>query len=68
MNWSPRYLLPGVGAIAPAAVAALLLPARDHIANVNVALVLVILVVAIAALGDRLAAWWRRHLQPASAI
>jgi hypothetical protein len=37
-------------------VAAGLLPARDHIGNVNVALVLVVVVVAVAAWGNRLAA------------
>ncbi len=42
--------------LAPAAVAAALLPARDHIGNVNVALVLVVVVVAIATWGRRLAA------------
>jgi K+-sensing histidine kinase KdpD len=38
-------------------VAAALLPARDHIGNVNVALVLVVVVIAVAAWGHRLAAF-----------
>jgi hypothetical protein len=46
----------GVGLAAPAAVATALIPARDHIGSVNVALVLAVVVVAIAAWGHRLAA------------
>jgi Domain of unknown function (DUF4118) len=57
VNWHQRYVLPAVGALAPLGVAAALLPARDHIGNVNVALILVVVVVAIAAWGDRLAAF-----------
>lgn len=47
----------GVGITAPAAVAAALIPARDHIGSVNVALVLAVVVVAVAAWGHRLAAF-----------
>ena len=46
-----------MGVAAPAAVAAALLPARDHVGNVNVALVLVVVVVAVAAWGNRLGAF-----------
>ena len=42
--------------VAPAAVAAALVPLRDHIAHTNVALVLVVVVVAIAVTGRRVAA------------
>ena len=47
-----------LGVMAPVAVASALLPARDHIGNVNVALVLVVVVVAVAAWGRRLAAFF----------
>jgi hypothetical protein len=47
----------GVGLAAPAAVAAALIPARDNIGGVNVALVLAVVVVAVAAWGHRLAAF-----------
>lgn len=45
-----------VGVAAPAVVAAALIPARDGIGGVNVALVLAVVVVAVAAWGHRLAA------------
>jgi hypothetical protein len=47
----------GVGIVAPAVLAAALIPARDHIGGVNVALVLAVVVVAVAAWGQRLAAF-----------
>jgi len=47
----------GVGVTAPAAMAAALIPARDHIGGVNVALVLAVVVVAVAVWGHRLAAF-----------
>ena len=43
----------GLGVAAPAAVAAALIPARDQIGGVNVALVLAVVVVAVAAWGHR---------------
>ncbi|MCQ4081228.1 PAS domain-containing sensor histidine kinase [Streptomyces sp. RB6PN25] len=43
------------GLVAPLAVAAVLVPARTHISNTDVALVLVVVVVAVAADGHRLA-------------
>ena len=46
----------GVSVAAPAAVAAALIPARDQIGGVNVALVLAVVVVAVAAWGHRLTA------------
>jgi hypothetical protein len=50
------HLAIAVGLVAPAAVASALIPARDHIGNVNVALVLAVVVIAVAACGRRLAA------------
>ena len=47
----------GVGITAPAAMAAALIPARDQIGSVNVALILAVVVVAVAAWGQRLAAF-----------
>jgi hypothetical protein len=47
----------GVGIAGPAAAASALIPARDHIGSVNVALVLAVVVVAVAAWGHRLAAF-----------
>ncbi|WP_240167848.1 DUF4118 domain-containing protein [Streptomyces noursei] len=43
------------GLLAPLAVAAVLVPARTHISNTDVALILVVVVVAVAANGHRLA-------------
>ena len=55
-----RYLVRGpvaviVGIVAPLAVCAVLLPWRAHMSNTNVALVLVVAVVAVAVLGSRIA-------------
>ena len=41
--------------LGPLAVSALLIPLRDHLANTQLALVLVLLVVAVAAIGSRVA-------------
>jgi K+-sensing histidine kinase KdpD len=49
-----RIALP-LALLAPPAVSALLLPARGHLANTQVALVLVVVVVAVSASGNRLA-------------
>lgn len=43
------------GPLLPLAVAAVLLPARAHVSNTNVALVLVVVVVGVASLGNRIA-------------
>ncbi|MEZ0069809.1 hypothetical protein ABIA32_005857 [Streptacidiphilus sp. MAP12-20] len=56
----PRYLVRGpvpviVGIAAPLAVCAVLLPWRAHLSNTDVALVLVVAVVAVAVLGSRIA-------------
>jgi hypothetical protein len=56
----PRYLGSPVravaaGLIAPLILSAVLLPARSGLANTDVALILVVVVVAVAASGDRLA-------------
>ncbi|MET8623809.1 DUF4118 domain-containing protein [Kitasatospora sp. NPDC004669] len=55
-----RYVMRGpvsllVAAVVPLAVSALLLPLRGHLANTNVALLLVVAVVAVAAVGHRMA-------------
>ncbi|WP_259316389.1 DUF4118 domain-containing protein [Kitasatospora xanthocidica] len=44
-----------VAVVVPLALSAVLLPARGHLANTNVALLLVVAVVAVAAVGHRLA-------------
>jgi hypothetical protein len=55
----PRRDLVALGAalVAPLVVAAALLPLRGHVANTDVALVLVLVVVAVAANGFRTAGW-----------
>ncbi|MFF0133725.1 DUF4118 domain-containing protein [Streptomyces mirabilis] len=55
-----RYVMRGpvslvAAVLVPLALSAVLLPARGHLANTNVALLLVVAVVAVAALGHRLA-------------
>ena len=49
-----RIALP-LALLAPLAVSAVLIPAREHVANTQVALVLVVVVVAVSASGNRLA-------------
>jgi Domain of unknown function (DUF4118) len=44
-----------LGVVAPVAVSALLVPLRDHLANTQLALILVLVVVAVAASGNRVA-------------
>jgi hypothetical protein len=45
------------GVLAPPAVTAVLIPLRDDVANTSVALLLVLVIVAVAALGNRLGGW-----------
>ena len=51
-----RLLIRGVALAAPPVVAAALIPIRSHILNANIALIMVVVVVACAVPGDRIAA------------
>jgi K+-sensing histidine kinase KdpD len=57
VSWSRDQLAAAAGLLAPLALAAVLIPFRTHVPNTDAALVMLLVVVAVAANGNRLAGY-----------
>jgi K+-sensing histidine kinase KdpD len=57
VSWSRDRLAAAAGLLAPLALAAVLIPFRTHVPNTDAALVMLLVVVAVAAIGNRLAGY-----------
>ena len=57
VSWGRDQLAAAAGLLAPLALAAILIPFRAHVPNTDAALVMLLVVVAVAAIGSRLAGY-----------